>query len=73
MAKNKTNLLSSNNILNELNEKKYQGKKFLQKSFNYLAQKNMNFYIIIICAFIIIVTLIAFVIFVFIWRKKEIY
>lgn len=37
MAKNKANLLSNNNTLIELNEKKYQGKKFLQKSFNYLA------------------------------------
>lgn len=31
----------------------------------------MNFYIMVICAFIVIFTLIAFVIFVFIWRKNK--
>ena len=31
----------------------------------------MNFYITVICAFVIIVTLIAFAIFVFIWRKNR--
>ena len=38
MAKNKTNLLNNNNTLIELNEKKNQGKNFLQKSFKYLSQ-----------------------------------
>jgi len=71
MAKNITNLLNNNNTLIELNEKKNQGKNFLQKSFNYLTQQDMNFYIMIICAFVVIVTLIAFAIFVFIWRKNR--
>jgi hypothetical protein len=71
MSKNRTNLLNNNNILIELNEKKNQGKNFLQKSFNYLAQQDKNFYILVICAFVIIVTLIAFIIFVFIWRKAR--
>ena len=71
MTKNKTNLLNNNNTLIELNEEKNQAKNFFQKSFNYLAQKDMNFYIMVICAFVIIVTLIAFAIFVFIWRKKR--
>ena len=31
----------------------------------------MNFYIMVICAFVVIVTLIAFAIFVFIWRKSR--
>ena len=71
MAKNKTNILYKNHSLIELNEKKNQGKNFLQKSFNYLAEQDMNFYIMVICAFIVIITLIAFVIFVFIWRKNR--
>ena len=68
IPKNKTNLLNINNILHELNEKKNQGKNFLQKSFNYLAQKDMNFYIMIICTF---VTFLAFFMFFFIWRKNR--
>ena len=31
----------------------------------------MNFYIMVICAFVVIVTLIAFAIFVFIWKKNR--
>ena len=52
--------------------KKNQEKIFLQKSFNYLAQKDMNFYIMVICAF---VTLIAFALFFLFGEKykKEIY
>ena len=71
MAKNKTNFSNNNNTLIELNEKKNQRKNFLQKSFKYLAQQDMNFYIMVICAFVVIVTLIAFAIFVFIWRKSR--
>ena len=51
-------------------KKKNQGKNFLQKSLNYLSQKDLNFYIMVICAFVVIATLIAFFIFVFIWKKK---
>jgi hypothetical protein len=71
MVKNKTNLLNNNLTIIELNETKNQGKIFLKKTFNYLAQKDMNFYIMAICAFVVIVTLITFVIFVFIWRKSR--
>ena len=67
------NLLNNNNSLVKQNEtnRKNQGKNFVQKSFNYLTQQDMNFYIMVICAFVVIVTLIAFVIFVFIWRKNR--
>ena len=71
MAKNRTNLLNNSNTLIELNERKNQGKYLLQKSFNYLIKQDMNFYILVICSFVVIVTLIAFAIFVFIRRKKE--
>ena len=71
MAKNRTNLLTNNNTLIELNERKNQGKNFLQKSFNYLMQQDINLYIFVICAFVIIVILVAFAIFIFIGRKKE--
>lgn len=71
MAKNRTNLLTNNNTLIEINKRKNQGKNFLQKSFKYLIQQDMNFYMLEICPFIVIVTLIAFGIFVFIRRKKE--
>ena len=71
MAKNRTNLLNNNNALIDQNKKKNQGKNFLQKSFNYLAQQDINFYIMVICAFVVIATLIAFVIFVNIWRKNR--
>ena len=70
MAKNRTNLLNNSNLI-ELNERKNQGKYLLQKSFNYLIKQDMNFYILVICSFVVIVTLIAFAIFVFIRRKKE--
>ena len=67
------NLLNNNDTLVKKNETSIenQGKNFIQKSFNYLAQQNMNFYIIVICASVVIITLIAFAIFVFIWRKKR--
>ena len=52
-------------------EKKNQGKNFLQKSFNYFMQQDMNFYILLICAFVFIVILARFVIFIFIRKKKE--
>ena len=71
MAKNKTNILYKNHSLIELNEKKNQGKNFLQKSFNYLAEQDMNFFIMVICAFVVITALIVFVIFVFIRRKNR--
>ena len=67
------NLLNNNDSLAKQNEtsRKNQGKNFIQKSINYLAQQDMNFYIIVICACVVIVTLIAFAIFVFIWRKNR--
>ena len=67
------NLLNNNDTLINQKEtkRKNQGKNFAQKSFNYLAQQDLNFYVMVICAFVIIVTLIAFAIFVFIWRKKR--
>ena len=67
------NLLNNNDTLVKKNETSLenQGKNFLQKSFNFLYQQDMNFYIIVICAFVVIVTLIAFAIFVFIWRKNR--
>jgi hypothetical protein len=67
------NLLNNNDTLAKQNEtsRENQGKNFVQKSFNYLAQQDMNFYIMVICAFVVIVTLIVFVIFVFIWRKNR--
>ena len=71
MNVNRTNPLNNNNTLIQLNEKKNHGINFLQKSIDYLAQKDKNFYIMVICAFIVIVTLIAFAIFVFIWRKNR--
>jgi len=71
MAKNRTNILNNNISLIKENEKKSQGKKFLQKTFNYFAQKDKNFYIMVICTFVVIVTLISFAIFVFIWRKNR--
>ena len=43
----------------------------MQKSFNYLAQQDMNFYIIVICVFVFILALIGFAIFIFIWRKNR--
>ena len=70
MTKNRTNFFNKNNTSIELNKKKKSGKNFLQKPFNYLSQQDMNFYIMVICAFVVIVTLIAFFIFVCIWRKK---
>ena len=73
VTKNRANPLNNNNTLIEKNriKRKNQIIIFLQKSFNYLTHQNMNFYIMIISAFVIIVTLIAFIIFVFIWRKKR--
>ena len=71
MKKNRTNLLANNNTLIKLNERKNQGKNFLQKSFNYFMQQDMNFYILLICAFVLIVTFVRFVIFIFIRKKKE--
>jgi len=73
VTKNRANPLNNNNTLIEKNriKRKNQIINFLQKSFNYLTHQNMNFYIMIISAFVIIVTLIAFIIFVFIWRKKR--
>jgi len=68
---NRTNILNNNISLIKENEKKSQGKKFLQKTFNYFAQKDKNFYIMVICTFVVIVTLISFAIFVFIWRKNR--
>ena len=67
------NLLNNNDSLAKQNEtsRENQGKNFIQKSINYLAQQDMNFYIIVICACVVIVTLIAFAIFVFIWRKNR--
>ena len=67
------NLLNNNDTLFNQNEtnRKNQGKNFVQKSFNYLAQQDKNFYIMVICAIVVIVTLISFAIFVIIWRKKR--
>ena len=67
------NLLNNNDTLIKPNEtsRKKQGKIFVHKSFNYLAQKDMNFYIMVICALVVIVTLIGFAIFYFIWRKNR--
>jgi hypothetical protein len=67
------NLLNNNDSLAKQNEtsRENQGKNFIQKSFNYLVQQDMNFYVMVICAFVVIVTLIAFAIFVFIWRKNR--
>ena len=67
------NLLNNNDVLNKKNEtsRENQGKNFTQKSFNYLAQQNMNFYVMVICTFVVICTLIIFAIFVFIWRKNR--
>ena len=67
------NLLNNNDTLVKLNEisRKKQGKNFIQKSFNYLAQKDMNFYIMTTSALVVIVTLIGFAIFFFIWSKKR--
>ena len=67
------NLLNNNYTLVKKNETrgKNHGKNLLQKSFNYLAQQDMIFYVKVICAFVVIVTLIALTIFVFIWRKNR--
>ena len=43
----------------------------MQKSLNYLAQKDKNFYIIVICVFVVILVLIGLAIFIFIWRKNR--
>ena len=69
------NLLNNNDndplVKKNETSRENQGKNFIQKSFNYLAQQDMNFYVMVICAFVVIATLIAFVIFVFIWRKNR--
>jgi hypothetical protein len=67
------NLLNKNDTLVNQNglSRKNQGKNFVQKSFNYLAQKDMNFYVIVICALVVIVTLVGFVIFYYFWRKDR--
>ena len=67
------NLLNNNDTLVKKNETSLenQRKNFIQKTFNDLYQQDMNFYIIVICASVVIVTLIAFAIFVFIWRKNR--
>ena len=69
ITKNTTNLLNKNKLI-KLNDKKNQGKNFLQKLFNFLSQKNIYFYIMLLYAFVVIVILIVFFIFVFIWRKN---
>ena len=74
MTKNRTNLLNNNDTLIEQNRtsRKNQGKNIFQKSFNYLLQQDKNFYVIVICTFVIIVNLILiFVILSFIWRKNR--
>ena len=71
MTNNRTNLLNNKNILNEIKKKKNQGKYFLQKSFNYLFQQDINFSMIAICTFVVIAILIVFFIFIFIRRKNR--
>ena len=67
------NQLNNYDTLVKQNEtsRQNQGKNFLQKSFNYLAQQDMNFYIIVICVFVVILVLIGLAIFIFIWRKNR--
>jgi hypothetical protein len=69
---NKNPLNKNDTLVNQNGlSRKNQGKNFVQKSFNYLAQKDMNFYVIIICALVVIVTLVGFVIFYYFWRKDR--
>ena len=65
LTKNRTNLLKNNDTLIEKygTNRKNQGKN--------LAKQDMNFYNMTICSFVIIVSLIAFVIFFFILRKNR--
>ena len=69
MTKNRTFLLNKSDTLIELNEKKNRRKNFLKKSFNYIIQKDMNFDLMLICAFV--VSLVVFAIFFYIWRKNR--
>ena len=69
---NKNPLNKNDTLVNQNGlSRKNQGKNFVQKSFNYLAQKDMNFYVIVICALVVIVTLVGFVIFYYFWRKDR--
>jgi hypothetical protein len=69
---NKNQLNNNDTLVNQnLTSRKNQGKNFVQKSLNYLAQKDKNFYIIVICVFVVILELIGFAICIFICRKKR--
>lgn len=71
--KNSTDLLNNNETLVKKNEtnNKNQKKNFVQKSFNYLAKQDMNFYIILISIFVIVATLVGFAIFYYFWNKNK--
>ena len=76
IGKNKNkNLLYNNDSLVKENEtsRENHGKNFnfILKSFNYLAQQDMNFYVIVICTFLVIIVLIAIAILVSIWSKNR--